>query len=454
MSKDLNSNERYLKKLADKHKPQPPQLVWDEIEQVLDKDKDKRRLFFFLWIFGFSLIGAILFINLKENENKEPSIVEHETIINDYQKQSDPNHKEIRTSDTEAINDVKQKQNAKLSETTPTVSENQKEHNAFTQNLKSYLTQNNQLNNLNTSNGERSLNPNTESTNSNVRAMLTKEDILKPSMSTQSTLEELNIIQVTALQTLKLKLIPLETRRSLLDLNMNLTSSLISKSKINTTSYSPWFLELGVGIGRNISNPISINPAQGGLRLNTESKWYSWSSSFQFGYQFDNHWYTSIGFDINQTKKRFDFLRPDVSGLIVSETENFQVTNTDFYNIGEIRYTFADVGLFIGKRINKGKWHFSLEGGTIFNFLFNANGKVQVGDLEFSRIEDQDEYFNTKINIGARLSAMLDYPISDQLWISVGPMYHQYFNTISSDENPIEERSAILQLKARVRYHF
>ena len=36
MSKDLNNNERYLKELADKYKPVPPPLVWDEIEQDLD----------------------------------------------------------------------------------------------------------------------------------------------------------------------------------------------------------------------------------------------------------------------------------------------------------------------------------------------------------------------------------------------------------------------------------
>ena len=126
----------------------------------------------------------------------------------------------------------------------------------------------------------------------------------------------------------------------------------------------------------------------------------------------------------------------------------------DFFSIGEARYTFADVGLSIGRRININQFQLSLEGGPIFNVQFNANGKVQVGAFEFSRLEEQEGYFDTQIGLGARLSAMLDYPVSDQMSISVGPSYHQYFNTVSFDENPLEERNAILQCKARLRYKF
>jgi len=143
-----------------------------------------------------------------------------------------------------------------------------------------------------------------------------------------------------------------------------------------------------------------------------------------------------------------------VSTLVASANQSLLIGKGDFYNIGEIRYTFADVGLSVGRRVNIDKWRLSLEGGPIFNVFFNAHGKVQVGDLEFSRLENQGGYYNRQIGVGARLSAMLDYPISDQWWISVGPTYHQYFNTLSSDQNPIEERQAILQMKARLRCHF
>jgi hypothetical protein len=238
------------------------------------------------------------------------------------------------------------------------------------------------------------------------------------------------------------------------DSSENLTAFLISESKGNALLSSSWFVELRGGLGRNLSNPILVDDRQGGYRLNTESRWYSWSASMQLGYQFDDHWYTTIGFDLNQTKHRFDFWRRDISGLIVSENQSTQITNSDFFNIGEISYTFADIGLSLGRRVNIDKWHFSLEGGAILNLLFNANGKVQVGGLEFSRLEDQEEYFNTQIGVGARLSEMLDPPISDELWISVGPSYYQYFNTVSSDENPLRERNSILQVRAKVRYHF
>ncbi len=465
MSKDLHNNERYFKELADKHKPLPPPFVWDEIELVLNKGKGKRRFFPFLWMFGVLLIGAIIFINLRGNKDKETSIVGQETIISDYQNQSDPNPKEIRTTDSEVINEVEQRQNANLSETIPIVSDNQEEHKANSNKLKSFVTQEHQLNNSNTSSVNPSLNANrntntntnTNTFNSNPTAIINKEETFSQKTltpSTESTLEERHLIQVIASLKMKSLRSPFETGIPLPEQNKNLTDNLSSESKGNTSLAKTWFVELGGGIGRNLSNLALIDPTQGGFRLNTESKWYSWSTSFQFGVQFKNLWYTAIGFDLNQTKNKFDFWRRDVSSLSIDENQSLRITNGDFFSIGEINYTYADVGLSIGKRVNIDKWHFSLEGGPIFNVLFNANGKVQVGASELSRLEDQEEYFKTQIGIGARLSAMLDYPISDQMWVSVGPSYHQYFNTVSSDENPLEERNAILQVKARVRYHF
>ena len=215
------------------------------------------------------------------------------------------------------------------------------------------------------------------------------------------------------------------------------------------------FVEFGVGIGRNLSNPVLVDSIQGGFRLDTESKWYSWSTSVRIGYQFDNDWYTTFGIDLNQTKNKFDFRRLDVSSTAVNLNQGTPPnTQGEFFNTGETTYTYTDIGWSIGKRVNLDRWHFSLEGGPLFNLLLNTNGKIQVGDLEFSRLEQRLDYFNIMIGLGARLSAMLDYPISDNLWISVGPSYHQYFNTISTEVNPLEERNAILQVKARVRYHF
>ena len=334
---------------------------------------------------------------------------------------------------------------------------NQEENKLDAEKPKPLATQPKQLNRynyLNTSNLDRTLNANADISNSDIAAIITEEKISRPKMSTPSTLKEKSIINVSAIQRLEWIRRPLETSRQLPELSEKLIATPISRYRHKASLTSPWFVELGGGIGRALSNSEIINATQGAFRLNIESKWYSWSTSFRIGYQFDNRWYTSIGFDINQTKNRFDFRRSNVSSLVVSDNENFQVTNSDFFNTGETRYTYADLGLSIGKRVNIDRWHFSLEEGAIFNVLINANGKVQVGDLEFSRLEDQQEYFNTQIGIGARLSAMLDYPISDQLWISLGPAYHQYFNTVSADANPIKERNAILQVKARVRYHF
>lgn len=460
MSKDLHNNERYLKELADKYEPAPPTLVWDEIEQVLNKEKGKRRSFPIFWILGALAMGTMLFINLSGKEDKDFSIVEQETIPSDYQKQSDSNPSNIRTVDSETIGDLNQELNAKISETVDKitafpVSDDQEKKNVNSKKLKSFITELQPSNNLNTSISAKSLKANT--INSNGIAITTKENIFSSSMNsptTKTTLRERHIIPVTTLQRLKWMRISFETAIPQLELNENLIAIHGSKSKRNTSLDTPWFLELGGGIGRNLSNPLIIDPMQEGFRLNTESKWYSWSTSIKLGYQFDNLWYIAFGFDFNQTKKRFDFWRRNVSSLSLNGTQNFQISKNDFFNIGETRYTFIDLGLSIGKRIHIDKWHFSLEGGPIFNVLFNANGKVQVGASEFSRLENQEDYFNTKIGIGGRLSAMLDYPFSDQLWISMGPTYHQYFNTVSSNENPLKERNTILQLKASIRYHF
>jgi len=491
MSRDLNNNERFLKELADNHQPVPPLSVWDGIEQDLDKDKGKRRLFPFLWFFGFLLLGAAIFINLRGKKDKEFPTVEQEKIISDDQKQSDLNPSDIRTGDSEAINElilgqnannsetilsdyqnqsdrnirniksvdsetineIKQGRNAKSSKTILANSENRVLKKVDSEKLESFANQQSQSNYLNTSIVDRTLEVNPNTINSNSNAIITKEDI-STGMFSESSLEDRRIIQVPALQRLKLVGIPFERRIPLLDPSKNLTAIFSSESKSNASRATPWFLELGGGIGRNLSNPTLIDSTQGGFRLNSESKWYTWSTSLLLGYQFDNLWYSNIGFDLNQTKNKFDYWRREVSSLLVDENQNVQITTKDYFNIGEIKYTFVDLGLSIGKRISIDKWQLALEGGPILNVLFKANGKVQVEVFEFSRLEDEEEYFKTQIGIGARLSAMLDYPISDQLWISAGPAYHQYFNTISSYNNPLEERNTILQVRARLRYHF
>ena len=487
MSEELHNNERHLKEIADKHTPIPPPLVWDEIEQVLDNDKRKRRLYPILWIFVVLVTGATVFISLKVTKDKESLAIEREAIISDDQRQSDsnpqdissvnseatsewkkekrslmvereiiisddqkqsgPNFLDIRSVDSEAINEVKKGQNANFSETTLSVSDNQERKKGGSEKLKSFATHQHQLSSFNTSRLGSSL-------NENVTAVLPEEDIFTPGISTQSTFEKRNIIRITPLQRPKRIRRLIVSRIPIPDSSKNLTDFFAAGAKGNALLASPWFVELRGGVGKNLSNPVLLDNIQGGYRLNTESRWYSWSASMQLGYQFDDHWYTTVGFDLNQTKHRFDFWRRNVSGLIVSENQNFQITNSDFFTIGDISYTFADIGLSLGRRININKWHFSLEGGAIFNFLFTANGKVQVGGLEFSRLEDQEAYFNPQIGMGARLSAMLDHPISDQLWISVGPSYYQYFNTVSSGENPLRERNSILQVMAKVRYHF
>ena len=76
MNKDLNNTERYFKELADKYEPVPPPGVWDDIEQVLDKGKSKRRPFYILWIFGVLILGAVTYINLSEKKYKQKHNIE------------------------------------------------------------------------------------------------------------------------------------------------------------------------------------------------------------------------------------------------------------------------------------------------------------------------------------------------------------------------------------------
>ena len=452
MSEELNNNERHLKEKADKHNPIPPPLVWDEIEQVLDNDKRKRRLYPILWIFVALVVGATVFISLNVTKDKESLTIEREAIISDDQKQSDPIFQDVRSVDAEATNEANKGTNANFPETTLTDSNNPEGEKTNAETLKPLATHQHQSSNSNTSGLDNSLLANTIP--SNTTAVLSKEDISTPETSTRPTFEARNILPVTPLprpkriRELTIPGIPLP------DLSESLTAFFVSESKANALQPSPWFVELKGGFGRNLSNPVLIDETQGGYRLNTESRWYSWSAAMQLGYQINDHWYTTVGFDLNQTKHKFDFWRRGISGLVVSEDQGFQITNSDFFNVGEINYTFADIGLSFGRRVNINKWHFSLEGGAILNLLFNANGKVQVGGLEFSRLENQEAYFNTRIGMGARFSATLDQPISDELWISVGPSYYQYFSTVSSDENPLRERNSILQVMAKVRYHF
>jgi len=215
---------------------------------------------------------------------------------------------------------VKKGQNARFSETTLTVSDNQEGKKVASEKLKPFVTHQHQLSNFNTSGLDRSINANT--IDSDATAVLSKEDIFTPRMSTQSTFEDRNTIRVTPLQ--RPKWIPrlIVPGIPLPDSSENLTAFLVPEAKGNALLSSPWFVELRGGFGRNLSNSVLVDDTQGGYRLNTESSWYSWSASMQLGYQFDDHWYTAVGFDLNQTKHKFDFWRRGISGLMAIENQS------------------------------------------------------------------------------------------------------------------------------------
>ena len=109
MSKDLNNNERYLKQLSDSYKPEPPAMAWDEIEQVLDKDKGKNRLFPFIWSLSVFLLGAIMFATLISKKDMDTLVADQEEIKSDYQKQSNLHTKDI-ASPEQAIDELEQAQ--------------------------------------------------------------------------------------------------------------------------------------------------------------------------------------------------------------------------------------------------------------------------------------------------------------------------------------------------------
>jgi hypothetical protein len=516
MKEKLHNNERYLKELSDQHIPTPPPMVWDEIEQVLDKDKDKRRSFIILWIIGIITFGVVLFIFIGREYDKDDALVQQEMIAQDDQKQRNSNKKNIDINRSETSNEVNQEtvtnsaellqssaynqEGGKIDtaiEQNTNISKNQKQIDPNIINFKTEITETvnalNQRKNTNASAIPQSSSPNKEESkvssekfnlskiqkypskktdrstadqsiqesintiNSNESSTVIKDVTSNSTLYNQETEainEDKRVIIVAVLPIVEWKLLTPIRDTPVLYLNERWTSELNSGSKETPSQATLWFVQLGVGIGSNLSNSVSTDATQGAFRLDTERKWYAWSASLQLGYELDNRWYTSVGINLNQTKHRFDLLRRDVSSLLIGAGQNLQITTGDFFNTGETRYTYADIGIYIGKRININKWQCSLEGGPIFNTLFQANGKVQVEDLEFSRLENQEDYFNTQVGIGAQLSAMVDYPISDQLWISMGPTYHQYFNTVSSNNNPLEERSAILQLKTVIRYYF
>ncbi len=330
MSKDLNNNERYLKELADGHKPVPPPMVWENIEEVLEQKKGRRRLFPIIWGSGILLLGLIVFINFKGKKDKEYPIIEQDTKISNYQ--SDPNSDDIKTMDSKTIKKENKDQNVNLLESQATNSIKQKEQKIDSEKPKTLVTQLHPVKHLKTYLGQESSSSNTIVNHGS--EITASKDIYGRIKSTESFSEAINSKLVPNLPRLNWLAKRLAISKPIKDISENLILSPILKAQSNPSLTSPWFIDLAGGIGRNLSDPIVINPAQGALRMDTESKWYSWSTSIQVGYQFDNLWYSTIGIDLNQTKNRFDFWRRDVSGLVVGEDQSFKLPEVTSLALG------------------------------------------------------------------------------------------------------------------------
>ena len=488
MSKNLHNNEQYLQNLSNQGSKVPPAPVWDQIEAELDAGSKSKPLLPWMWIGGLSLLVLTSGFWLVNNTTPVEESVQRgvnqalettEKVLST--KAIDNNAKPINKKETAQLIDANLSTNEQKTQKVKKPQQRQKATQPIIPNenlpkprssTKAWV----QIDENNTS-PQKTDRPIIQQAPPSDQIFQQGSTAIKPILIDKDgmRLDEKRKSEKSNIDTSNSDKLILSTGGEEMPVGLNRLINPFSVDKVQPNfdhrliphvefaldnspvirQVSPWFIEASGGIGREVASPDVINNTLGNYRIDTEDKWYAWSSAFHIGYQLENNWYGKLGIEVNQTKDKFDYFRKDVTTVIMDSTNSFnhQIVKGDEWSIGEIRYTYLDLSLQIGYRQALGKSVLSMEGGPIFNTQLMAQGKVRIGDREISKMEEQD-YFKSNIGIGGRFSVMFDYPLNEHLWLSFGPTYHQYFEGISSESNSLDQRSAVIQARMRLRYNF
>ena len=465
--KDLNKLEAHIKSLAEKQQSTPPPMVWTEIDKALPKKKNNRKDLFFLFLIGALIIVFSIaqfdLLNLKSNKNIERSYSEKSHTAQEVISKS-ANLNVITQTDSEINKESSLQETMTKSEDIEQGALKEKKiipekknaaNNAKNSMLKTQQDLTSLISSIQTKNKESESNESEsnfniikkrkKSTVSNERNKSKLSFNSKPSkqLANQNKLAN-NLIKSTNQK--MISGLPLSENASMTYLLgikliepsffpiMNRKSPEIKFDRYHDTSFegtnsssdrSKYFLEIASIIGFHDTHLDNEQGSTNTYRSDTESNWYTWGTRLAFGYHLTNSLYLKTGLEFIESRDKFSFEKEMIQ--LLESTSNFSVVQGSYFNRGDITYRQWNIPLTIGIEKQKGKLIYGLEGSALFNLRFKSEGKVQVGEFDFSRVENEAIYKNS-LGLGYRAALMLGINLTERNALYFKPSYAQYLS--------------------------
>jgi len=476
--KDFNKLERHLNDLASGQEQDPPENLWDNIEEALPRKKKKKALLFLLFglILGYGLIflvypGKNTFADqssiLEAASTKEDNApFSSEVIVTTKDLQSEAS--QMKKDETEFSKSIPSslKIGNDLSEDWLDKNPNEEKFNqplAIETSSSSSSSSSNELIDI-----EDVAYPNSSSTkiieaSPDTPTQLNPEFSYAPSINVEEQIErnklddfypvvisEIPFLGIGKMDDSREYFVLTEDKKSEVKLfpkpqDESLDSDLRSK----------YFIDFNVLAGTHATG-LEENDTTGYYRSSTESNWYTWGVSTQVGLRLKNGVYFKTGVEYIDSRDRFSFERSNVKleDLVDTMPNQFSIVGYTYFNVGDISYKQFNVPLSIGAELDKGKFKLGMELSSVFNLKFSAEGKIRTGDLSFSRVENEKGVYRSSLGLGLRAAFTFGMDVHDRGTIYLKPTWSKYFNPTNHVDNPVNSKLNQYYLEMSYRYKF
>jgi len=417
------NTEQFQHKIAQNKAVNPPDFVWDNIAQHLDKKR--RRNVVWIWILTSGILAGVAgYLYFPDKQ----------TIIAKVEDKS-PSSKIITTDENTLSNHGLKQQ----------VEKYEKKHV------------------LSTTDGQKSK-ANIVTTTKSLSKSNT-QDIVEYSVQTsQKTVEILSENRVEDQATVS-KAMEKVSIPTLLGNKLGTCNSFkddIICHDFRIRKRKSYFVEAGLQLGRplkTISGSDTEKPLLD-LRNLTERSWYSWGAYGKIGMYLYKGIYASTGIEFVQSKELFILEKEAITKMIINFDPNTGLPiDTSFVtgnlvNKGEIRYNAIDLPLSVGFLSNVQKWNFGAEVSARINLKFSATGKTYNQNLALTRIENEGNMYKSNIGLSLKGSVMIGYNIFRKTTVILKPYYLWQTKPVNDASNPVVTKLNNVGVELGVRRDF
>ncbi|MBK9109427.1 MAG: hypothetical protein IPM92_13910 [Saprospiraceae bacterium] len=210
----------------------------------------------------------------------------------------------------------------------------------------------------------------------------------------------------------------------------------------------------------SVSDPAMLNYAE--KRANTEKPILSYTAGLRGSVVFSNGLAFRTGLQYSNNSERFDYVketltityeRKDKDGNVIGiETKEIDIMDQSYNHFRSI-----DIPFILGYEKDLKDFILSVNGGIGFNLFTKHSGKIYKEDQKAiynlsSPGEGSDQIYKTKAGLSFITSVGLNYKYNERIMLMLEPSARLYFNSITEDSYPIQQKYVFFGLNVGLRY--